>query len=265
MCRHAALCVATLALGAPVAASAATSPDFDGALSLMVVQGPEYLGARKSSSSVRPGFFLRYGRVTVSASGGFAAAKRQGESRGLGIDVSRSDDLDVDLGLRVDGGRDESDSDALAGMGNVKRTVRARLAAEWRFAKDWKLGGSWTVDAFGRGGGNLGEATLRRDWHVGDRYTYTAGGGLTIAGDRYMQTYFGVTPEQSARSGYPVYTPKFSVRDVSAFVAVRAELGLRWVVIGSIGYSRLLSDAADSPLAQRDGWFGATAGLGYRF
>lgn len=236
-----------------------------GAVTLVMTRAPEYLGARTQGHSVKPGLFLRWGRVTVSSGGGFAASRRQGESRGFGYDVRRGDHLDISLGLRFDGGRDEGDSAALAGMGDIKRTLRARISAEWRFAPDWKLLGGWTVDLFNRGGGNLGEATLRRDFHYGDRYSVGVGGTVTIGGDRYLQTYFGVTPEQSQRSGYPVYTPKFGLRDVSTFVSGRAEIGDDWVAIAGIGYTWLLGPAADSPLAQRDHYFGMSLGVGYRF
>ena len=215
--------------------------------------------------SLRPGFFARWGRVTLSSGGGFAASRRQGESRGLGIDLAQTEEFDVSLGLRFDGGRNESDSDALAGMGNVARTVRARAAAEWRFAKDWRLSGAWTVDAFGRGGGNLGEASLRREWRFGERLSMGVGGTLTIAGERYLQTYFGVTPEQSRRSGYPVYSPSFGARDLATFVSMRAEIGNHWVAVGGVGYTWLLGPAAKSPLSQRDHYLGMSAGVGYRF
>lgn len=256
----------------PLAAAAAAglcqaepAPEYDDAIAIVANHGPEYLGAARSATSLRPGFLLRWGRFSLSSGGSFAVSRRSGQSRGFGYDIARSDHFDVSLGLRFDGGRSESDSPALAGMGDVARTVRLRLGGEWRFAPQWRLAASWTIDAFGRGGGNLGEVNVRRHWPLSERYSLVTGAGLTIAGDRYLQTYFGVTPEQSARSGYPVYTPRVGLRDASAYVSLRAELGPRWVAIAGVGYSLLLGSAADSPLTRRRGAPGGSLGVAYRF
>jgi outer membrane protein len=80
--------------------------------------------------------------------------------RGLGVELLRNEALRVRLGLRFDSGRRESADPALAGMGDVKRTIRARIGRHLALcARAGRWGHPWTVDAFGRGGGNLGEAT----------------------------------------------------------------------------------------------------------
>jgi MipA family protein len=245
---------------------AAAAEPVDGAITLVATRAPEYLGARTNGHSFRPGFFLRWGRVTVSSSGGFAATRRQGEVRGLGFDITQTDEFDLSLGLRFDGGRDETDSPALRGMGDVPRTVRIRVGGEWRFAPQWKMNGNWTVDPFGRDGGHIADVSIRREWPLFDRrLEITTGGTITAGSGRYMQTYFGVTPEQSARSGYAVYSPDWGLRDAALFVSARAELSDKWVAIAGIGRTWLLGDAADSPIALRDSWWGMSVGVGYRF
>lgn len=246
-------------------AAAAAKPELGGAVTLSVQSGPDYLGARDRGLSVRPGFFLRWGRLSVSSGGSWAARRQDTELSGLGYDLTHSETFDATLGLRMDSGRSESDSPALAGMGNVKRTIRGRIGADWRFAPGWQLSGSWTVDAFGRGGGNLGELRLRHEWQLSPMLTLTSGAALSIAGDRYMQTYFGVTPEQSARSGYPVYSPSLGLRDLQLYTALRYDLSEHWVVTGGPGITRLLGPAARSPLTQRKQTWNISAGVGYRF
>lgn len=255
-----ALCAATSGVAAAVAPR-----NIDGAVTLGVQRGPDYLGARDSGISVRPGFYLRWGRVSVSSSGGWAARRQRDEISGLGIDLASSDTYDVTLGLRVDSGRSDSDSPALAGMGDVKRTIRARVGATWRFAPAFELGASWTIDAFGRGGGNLGELRLKHEWPLSQRLALSSGAAVFLAGDRYLQTYFGVTPEQSARSGYAVYTPKLGLRDVQVYTSLKFELNDDWVLTGGPGFNRVLGPAARSPLTQRRTSWNFSAGAGYRF
>lgn len=262
------LAACTLAAVLPVACLAADgtpTKGYDGALTLIAQRGPDYLGARDFGVSVRPGFYLRWGRFSVSSGGGWAAVQQDFDVRGLGYELTRSDTFHASLGLRVDSGRKESDSPALQGLGNVKRTIRARAGAIWHFTPNWQLGGSWTVDAFGRGGGNLLEAKLQHEWPLTQRLNLTTGSTLTAGGPKYMQTYFGVNAEQAARSGYREYSPGTSLRDVQVYTTLRADIGADWVGLIGVGYSRALGDVIDSPMTQRTTAWTMTGGLGWRF
>lgn len=258
-----ALTACCLATALPAHADSSRRP-WDAAVTMLASYGPDYLGGRDSGFGVRPGLYVRYGRVSLSSGAGFAARKQEVELRGLGIELAHGEDFDLTLSLRNDSGRNESDSPALAGMGDVKRTVRLRAAGTWHFAPQWYVKGSWTVDAFARGGGNVGEIRLQHSRMLRPALELTTGAHLSIGGDTYLRTYFGVTPEQSARSGYPVYTPDFGLRDAGVFASLKVELGPHWVLVGGPGYSRLLGPAAASPLAQRRGSFTASFGVGYR-
>lgn len=254
-----------LALLAAAIPATGVAADLSGAVTLSVQSGPDYLGARDRGLSVRPGFFLRWGRVTLSSGGGWAARKQDAELTGLGYELARGENFDATLGLRMDNGRSESDSPALAGMGDVRRTIRARIGADWRFAPRWQLSGSWTIDAFGRGGGDVGELRLRHEWPVTPQLTFSSGAALTVAGARHLQTYYGVTQSQSLRSGYAVYTPSLGLRDAQVYASVRYELGEHWVLTGGPGLSRVLGPAARSPLTLKKQTWNLSAGAGYRF
>lgn len=260
---------ATLALGLAALASPsmAALPDHKlaGAITLSAQSGPDYLGARDRGISLRPGFYLRWGRVSVSSGGGWAARRQDAELSGLGIELVRNEDVDVTLGLRVDSGRRESSSAALAGMGSVRRTIRARIGAEWRFTPGWQVGAAWTVDAFNRGGGDMGELRLKHEWPLSARMTLNSGITVTAGGDQYMQTYFGVTTEQAANSGYPVYAPSLGLRDVNLYTSIKYELNDSWVLTGGPGLTRLIGPAARSPLTQRKLTWTLSGGAAYRF
>lgn len=269
--RTAAAAALALTLAAPALRAAdtpippASSTPVEGAIGLLAIHGPEFMGSQRSGSKLLPGFFLRYGRFSITNASGFVTRRDDDVVRGLGIELSNQPNLRVTLGLRYDTGRSESSSDDLRGLGDVKNTVRARLSAQYALDRHWKLGGAWSVDAFGRGGGNLGELTLRHERNLSPQTHAFAGAALVLAGDRYMQTYFGVTPDQAARSGYRVYTPGAGLRDASLFAGVRHDLARDWVMLGGLSTTRLLGPAADSPLTRRQTSFAINGGIAWRF
>jgi MipA family protein len=256
---------------APEAPAAAPPPPpqqeshWEGAIGPIVSYSPEYQGGQHWRAKVTPGFFLRYGRFTVTNTGGFVTRRADDVVRGVAMDLTRSDTVRVNVALRFDRGRSESSSSALTGLGDVKQTIRARLLGSWRLPDGWRLGASWSVDAFGRGGGNFGDVSFGRELRLSPDTVWSWGGAISAAGDRYMQTYFGVDEEQAARTGYPVYQPSAGLRDVSMFANMRTELSPRWVAIGGISASRLIGPAAASPLTKdRNGW-GINGGIAWRF
>lgn len=251
----------------PSAAATAPAPQahWEGAIGPIFSYGPEYQGAAANKGKVTPGFFLRYGRLTVTNTGGFVTRRADDVNRGLDLDLSRSDRLRVNLGLRYDRGRGESASPELAGLGDIPATLRVRLNASRRLDEHWSLGASWSVDALGRGGGNLGDLSVRYQHRLSKDAAWSWGSSLVLAGDRYLQTYFGVNQVQSDASGYPVYTPRAGLRDVSTSLGLRVELSHDWVWIGSGTVSRMLDSAAASPLTKKLSGWGLSSGVAWRF
>jgi outer membrane scaffolding protein for murein synthesis (MipA/OmpV family) len=99
----------------------------------------------------------------------------------------------------------------------------------------------------------FGAETVR---YVSDWTKLTARVGATYADDGYMDTYFGVPATFVADSGF---------KDVHAQVGVETELDERWSLRGSVRYSRLLGDAADSPIVASEDQFYGLLGLSYKF
>ncbi len=260
----------------PLAASAqATDPEtplavpdsttWEGAIGATVSHRPEYSGATTQVTKLTPALFVRYGRFTLTNASGFVTRRADDVVRGLGVDLVRGDRVRLGLSLRFDAGRNEDTSPALQGLGNIKATVRLRLNAGLKLDGPWRLGASWSVDAFGRGGGNVGDFGGAWEQRVAPRTTLTLGSSLSLAGDRYMQTYYGINEAQALRTGYPVYTPKAGLRDLSVYANARHDLGEDWIVLGGASVTRLLGPAADSPLTTRRSNWGLNVGLARRF
>jgi outer membrane protein len=92
-------------------------------------------------------------------------------------------------------------------------------------------------------------------WHV----------ATTWASDGYMETYFGVTPGDAARSGLPTYDTGYGFKDVGTRLALSwgAEGWGPWRLYGIFSYFRLLENAEDSPIVDGVGdanqYFGGIA------
>ena len=238
---------------------------WEGAIGLTTSYRPEYSGASSRVLKLTPALFLRYGRFTITNASGFVTRRADDVVRGLGVDLANSERLRVNLALRFDAGRSERTSPALAGLGDIKPTVRTRLNLGWRPGGPWRLGASWSADALGRGGGHFGDVNAGWEQRLSADTVLSASVSLALAGDRYMQTYYGISEAQAARTQYAVYTPSAGLRDMATTVGMRMDLGRDWILLAGGGASRLIGPAARSPLTRNPNGWGINAGLAWRF
>lgn len=259
------LAVLSTTAQAEAAGDAEPPKRFEGAIGLMSTYGQEYPGAEKSGWGFRPAGFLRYGRITLSGAGGFTTRRDDEVERGLAAELVNRKDWRVNLSGRLSNGRRESASAALAGMGDIESTILARLRIQWTPPGGWKYTLAFSSDVLGHGSGWIADLGASRTWALGPDTKLVYGVDLSFGSDTYMQTWYGVTPEQSQRTGHPVYTPGNSLRDISTGLTLRHEFGKRWgaFVGGRVG--RQLGDAAASPLVRRVHGWEAAGGLVWRF
>ncbi len=108
---------------------------------------------------------------------------------------------------------------------------------------------------------------VETEQQITERATIVARLGTTLASEDYMQTYFGVTANQAARSraGLPVYTPEAGIKDVYFELGGTVDLTDRWQLKAGGRYGRLLGDAADSPVVASENQLSGVLGMAYRF
>lgn len=239
--------------------------EWEGAIGLVLGYGPSYLGSDDYAVGAKPALYLRYGRFSLSTGAGFTTRRTDQVLRGLGLDLLATDRIKLKLSARIDRGRSESSSPALAGMGDVDGTVRIRLQSTWRLERGWLLGAAASVDALGRGQGALGELSVARETSLTLDTVWSWGGSLTMGNTTYMQSYYGVSPQQSTSSGYLVYAPKTGLRDVALSTGVITQLTPEWVGFVNLGVSQALGPVLDSPLSSQPLGYGVNAGLAWRF
>ena len=91
--------------------------------------------------------------------------------------------------------------------------------------------------------------------------------GLYVS-DNYNERYFGITSDDSARSGLSQYSASGGFESVGVGLNSRYALNDSWGVIGLVNYRQLLGDAADSPIVKDAGSKGQVvvgAGVAYSF
>jgi MipA family protein len=71
--------------------------------------------------------------------------------------------------------------------------------------------------------------------------------------DTYAGSFFGVTPAASAASGLAAFDTGSGLKDVGLTLIGNYEVTETWSVTGIAGYTRLLGDAAASPIVSERG------------
>jgi outer membrane protein len=159
----------------------------------------------------------------------------------------------VDLGVSVDADllhRYEVDDTRLAGLGNISKTARANLFITQRCG--WMEATTrLSTDIGADGHGTVVDFELARSHRLTPLLNIRAGVGTTWANKQSMRTFFGVDAQQSARSGLPVFSPDSGLSSARLFFSAAYEVRPHWLIGGQIYASRLLRDAADSPITQR--------------
>jgi len=81
----------------------------------------------------------------------------------------------------------------------------------------------------------------------------TVNAQTTFASSDYMHTYFSVDQEDAVRSGLRTYSADGGLKDFGLGIAVQHSFDRKWSVVGVLKYTRLLGDAADSPVVDDAG------------
>lgn len=182
---------------------------------------------------------------------------------GANIAVYKQGPFEFGARLGYEMGRKEDDSDHLRGLGDVDMgaTAGARAAVKFGpaevFARvDRTIGGS---------NGLEGEVGIEVTQPLSQSLVIGASASAVFADEKYMQAYFGVTPEQSVRSGLARYDAGAGMKRADFSISATYMLNQNWMVRGQAGVGILMGDAADSPIVVDKVQPSGMLLVGYRF
>lgn len=172
-------------------------PRFRTILGLAAEVQPVYDGSRAYRVQGGPVINIHYRDVAFVSTG-----------EGIGYNFLRGDHYQVGIGVTYDFGRKEKDDlGNLHGMGNIAAAPVGKIFGSWvlskRFPMILRVGARQFI---GGAQGAVGDASAYLPLPGSSRtFVMFAGASITLATHQYLQTLYGVTPQQSLSSGHPVY------------------------------------------------------------
>jgi outer membrane protein len=156
-------------------------------------------------------------------------------------------------------GRSDVDDKVVDRMKNIDGTVEVGAFGGWRWISDddlrqrFSVGTEALFDVGGEHDGYTISASVRYFQPVARPLTLSIGASLTYGSGDYMDTYFGVSGRDSTRSGLNRFKADSGLRDIRVPLMAVFSFSQNWHVSGGVIYSRLLGDAADSPVVDKRG------------
>jgi outer membrane scaffolding protein for murein synthesis (MipA/OmpV family) len=172
---------------------------------------------------------------------------------GLGYNVLHSENFRLGIALGYDlGRRADDDLTHLKGMGNISSAPVAKLFGSYVLSKSFPLVLRVDVRQFvGGANGVVGDVNLYMPLPgSSENLVMFAGPSVTLADRLYMQTKFGVSPDQALASGYPDYRAHGGFNSAGFGVSITRFIGKRWLIDSSLAANRLLGSADESPITQ---------------
>ncbi|MEM8960410.1 MAG: MipA/OmpV family protein [Acidobacteriota bacterium] len=148
---------------------------------------------------------------------------------------------------------DDTDLIQINALPDIDDTIEA-LAF---IGRRWSMPGSrasWTlqlearVDAASVHDGYVVTPSLSYGTPVGDRLRLDFSVRVPYGSEDFVDTYYSITEAGSFASGLPVYTASSGFYEIGVSVNGTYSFNDRWGLFALLGYSRVIGDAADSPI-----------------
>ncbi len=231
-----------------------------GAIGLGVGVRPAYEGANDRKTRLMPNINLAYGDKF------FLTDMTAGASL---LKYKTAQDVSISAGplLALRRGRDEGDDAALAGLGDIDRSLDAGGFVRLRKG-GWQARADVRRDVTNGDGGTTVNLSGGYGMSLAQGLRLSASLDATWASTAYMNTFYGIDATQSANSGIARYAAGSGFKSVGASLMADRAISREWAGFASLRYKRLVGDAADSPIVADLGspnQVTATVGIKYRF
>lgn len=217
-------------------------PDWEVRLGVGSTFEPRYDGSDRYHMLVGPSIDIRYKDLLFASTG-----------EGVGINVLQGPNWRVSVAGVYDlGRRAHDDPSRLNGLGNINPAPEMKIAGEYVISKDFPLvlRAAFTRSFGGSNGWSADFGTYMPLPGSNDRFYWFAGPSVTLADSTYMQSWFGVTPQQAVDSGYRPYSPGAGLKSAGFGITMIYFVNKHWFVSADGALRRLLGSAAQSPVIQ---------------
>jgi outer membrane scaffolding protein for murein synthesis (MipA/OmpV family) len=172
---------------------------------------------------------------------------------GLGVNFLRGDHYRVGAALAYDLGRRERDDYSnLRGMGDIPAAPVAKVFASYVLSKKFPLILRLDVrQVLGGTNGTVGDVGVYMPLPGSSKkFVMFAGPSITMATHRYLQSLYGVTPEQSLASGHPVFEAHAGMVAVGVGFSATRFVTDHWLLNLDAALSKLKGSPDVSPLTE---------------
>jgi MipA family protein len=219
-----------------------------------IMAGPKYPGSNAMRFQPIPAFDIEYKNLLFAK-----------DDMPLGVYFINTPVWSAGLAVQYDfTQRRPSDNPALAALGGVDSTYRAKLFGSYTLSA-LTFSTSAAQDIGGHGEGLLVDANAIATLPLGSKWYLSAGPGLSWGNSQYQNTFFGVNQAQSVASGLPQYQAHAGLRDV--YVSFEADylITKHWTAALTLRLAQLQGSAAHGPVTQSRQQTTSTAALSYTF
>ncbi|MFZ6676311.1 MipA/OmpV family protein [Undibacterium sp. Tian12W] len=150
---------------------------------------------------------------------------------------------------------------------NASSSLVFTPGAYFNYRLDHRLGFRSRLD-YGAGTQHQGIRLHLANWFsmpLARHQSLSAEVGLTLANKHYMQSYFGINPEQAQYTGLPAYNATAGIKNTSLQVGWNVELSPKYDFSTRIGINRLWGSAASSPLTTKTNTVSLLTSLTYHY
>jgi outer membrane scaffolding protein for murein synthesis (MipA/OmpV family) len=218
-------------------------PEFRRIVGVAADVAPLYNGARDYRTQGGPVINIYYKDVAFLTTGD-----------GIGYNVLRGDHYQIGVAMAYDLGRSEqSDLNNLRGLGDIGAAPVAKVYGTWVLSKKFPL--ILRADArqfIGGAEGAVGDVGIYMPLPGSSKsFVMFAGPSVSFATHHYLQTLYGITPQQAAASGHPAFDiDDASMSQVGVGFSATKFITSHWLVNMDTAITQIRGSAAHSPLVE---------------
>jgi outer membrane scaffolding protein for murein synthesis (MipA/OmpV family) len=218
-------------------------PEFRRVLGIAANTDPVYSGASAYRVQGGPVINIFYRDIAFVTTGD-----------GIGYNILRGDHYQVGVAMTYDLGRSEqADLANLRGLGDIGAAPVAKVFGAWVLSKKFPLILRTDVRQFiGGAEGAIGDASVYMPLPGSSKtFVMFAGPSISLATHHFLQTLYGVTPQQAQASDHPVYeVPHAGTSAVGVGFSATKFITSHWLLNMDAAISQIRGSAANSPLIE---------------